>query len=180
MLFGGAMFGPQTTALKTQLGPLLNGIVVSENWVPAPTMQFPGVIEFLRHYQAKAASEGVDPLAYFLPPWAYARMQMIAQAIEGTQSIDDGKLADYFGSHRFKTIIGDFSFGKEGEWAAARVAWTQFQNIKGHDLEQFKDPSTEVVLLPAGTEVGDNDLVIPRRPGSSRGHCFASSQPGGG
>ena len=68
MLFGGSMVGLQTTALKTQLGPLLNGIVINENWLPAPTMQFPGVLEFLKRYQAKAAGEGVDPLGYFLPP----------------------------------------------------------------------------------------------------------------
>ena len=85
MLFGGSMVGLQTTALKTQLGPLLNGIVINENWLPAPTMQFPGVLDFLKRYQAKAASEGVDPLGYFLPPWAYARMQLLAQAIEANE-----------------------------------------------------------------------------------------------
>jgi branched-chain amino acid transport system substrate-binding protein len=163
MLFGGAMVGLQTTALKTQLGPLLNGIVVSENWLPAPTMQFPGVLDFLKRYQAKAPSEGVDPLGYFLPPWAYARMQLMAQAIEGTQSIDDGKLADYFRTHTFKTIIGDVTFGKDGEWGTPRVVWTQFQNIKGNDLEQFKDPSIEVVLLPQ--ELRSGTLLWPYRSG---------------
>jgi branched-chain amino acid transport system substrate-binding protein len=159
MLFGGGMVGLSTAALKTQLGPLLNGIVVSENWLPAPTMQFPGVLEFLGHYQSKAAGEGVDPLGHFLPPWAYARLQLVAQAIEGTHSIDDGKLADYFRSHTFKTIIGDVSFGKDGEWAGPRIVWAQFQNIKGNDLEQFKDPSTEVVVLPQ--ELKSGTLIWP-------------------
>ena len=158
-LFGGGMVGLSTAALKTQLGPLLNGIVVSENWVPAPTMQFPGVLDFLTRYQAKAQSEGVDPLGYFLPPWAYARMQLLAQAIEGTNSIDDGKLADFFSGHTFKTIIGDVAFGKDGEWAAPRIVWTQFQNIKGNDLAQFKDPATEVVVLPA--EFRSGALIYP-------------------
>ena len=158
-MFGGGMVGLSTAALKTQLGPLLNGIVISENWVPAPTMQFPGVPDFLQRYQARAQSEGVDPLGYFLPPWAYARMQLLAQAIEGTNSIDDGKLADYFASHTFKTIIGDVTFGKDGEWAAPRIVWTQFQNIKGNDLAQFKDPATEVVLLPA--EFRSGALIYP-------------------
>jgi branched-chain amino acid transport system substrate-binding protein len=153
------MVGLQTTALKTQLGPLLNGIVISENWVPAPTMQYPGVLEFLKSYQAKAASEGVDPLGYFLPPWAYARMQLLAQAIEGTQSIDDDKLADYFRSNTFKTIIGDVTFGKDGEWAAPRIVWTQFQNIKGNELKQFEDPATEVVVLP--NELKSGALIWP-------------------
>jgi branched-chain amino acid transport system substrate-binding protein len=158
-MFGGGMVGLSTAALKTQLGPLLNGIVISENWVPAPTMQFPGVPDFLQRYQARAQSEGVDPLGYFLPPWAYARMQLLAQAIEGTNSIDDGKLADYFAGHTFKTIIGDVTFGKDGEWAAPRIVWTQFQNIKGNDLAQFKDPATEVVVLPA--EFRSGALIYP-------------------
>jgi branched-chain amino acid transport system substrate-binding protein len=158
-LFGGNMVGVQTTALKTQLGPLLNGIVVNENWLPAPTMQFPGVLEFLKRYQGKAQAEGVDPLGYFLPPWAYARMQIMAEAIEGTQSLDDAKLADYFKGHTFKTIIGDVAFGKDGEWVAPRIVWTQFQNIKGNDVEQFKDPAAEVVVLPA--EFKSGSLIWP-------------------
>ena len=158
-LFGGNMVGLQTTALKTQLGPLLNGIVINENWLPAPTMQFPGVIAFLKRYQAKAQAEGVDPLGYFLPPWAYARMQLLAQAIEGTQSLDDAKLADYFRAHTFGTIIGDVAFGKDGEWAAPRIVWTQFQNIRGNDLEQFRDPATEVVVLP--DEFKSGTLIYP-------------------
>jgi len=160
-MFGGNMVGLQTTALKTQLGSLLNGIVVNENWLPAPTMQFPGVLEFLDRYQAKAAAEGVDPLGYFLPPWAYARMQLIEQAVEATRSIDDAKLADYFRGHNFKTIVGDFGFSKDGEWAVPRIVWTQFQNIKGNDLAQFKDPATEVVVLPA--EFKSGVLIYPYR-----------------
>jgi branched-chain amino acid transport system substrate-binding protein len=158
-LFGGSMVGVQTTGIKTQLGPLLNGIVVNENWLPAPTMQFPGVLEFLQRYQAMAQAEGVDPLGYFLPPWAYARMQLLAQAIEATQSIDDGRLADWFRGNTFKTIIGDVTFGKDGEWAAPRIIWTQFQGIKSNDLAQFKDPASEVVVLPA--EFKSGALIYP-------------------
>ena len=71
-LFGGGMVGLQTTSVKQQLGPLLNGIVNYDFWVPAKTTQFPGVIEFLKKYQEKAASAGVDPLGYYLAPWAYS------------------------------------------------------------------------------------------------------------
>jgi branched-chain amino acid transport system substrate-binding protein len=158
-LFGGNMVGLSTAALKTQLGPLLNGIVVNENWLPAPTMQFPGVLDFLGRYQGKAQAEGVDPLGYFLPPWAYARMQVLAQAIQGTRSIDDDKLAIFLRTNNFKTIIGDVKFGKDGEWAAPRIVWTQFQGIKGNDLAQFKDPATEVVVLPREFESGT--LIYP-------------------
>ena len=147
-LFGGGMVGVATASLKTQLGPLLNGIVVEQNWIPAATLQFPGVMDFLKRYQAQAAAAGVDPLGYFLPPWAYGRMQMLQQAIEATGSIDDDKLAKYFGSHTFRTVVGDVAFGTDGEWAKPRMIVTQFQGIKGHDLAEFKDPNVEVVLLP--------------------------------
>jgi branched-chain amino acid transport system substrate-binding protein len=158
-LFGGNMVGLSTAALRTQLGPLLNGIVINESWVPAPTMQFPGVLDFLKVYQAKAPAEGVDPLGYFLPPWAYARMQLLEQAVAAVGSLDDAKLAEYFHTHKFQTIIGEISFGQEGEWSAPRVIWTQFQGIKSGDLAQFKDPSHEVVLLPKEFESGK--LIYP-------------------
>jgi branched-chain amino acid transport system substrate-binding protein len=164
-LFGGGMVGVATAALKTQLGPLLNGVVVQQNWVPAPALQYPGVMDFLARYRAKAPSEGVDPLGVFLPPWAYARMQVMQQAIEATASIDDAKLAAYFGSHKFGTVIGDVVFGKDGEWAAPRMIVTQFQNIKSNSLEQFKDPNTEVVLLPEDARSGT--LIHPYRSSRS-------------
>ena len=51
------------------------------------------------------------------------------------------------------------AFGKDGEWAAPRMIVTQFQNINGNSLEQFKDPNTEVVLLPADN--GSGKLISP-------------------
>ena len=160
-LFGGGMVGVATAALKTQLGPLLNGVTVQQNWVPAPTLQYPGVMDFLARYRARAPAEGVDPLGVFLPPWAYARMQVMQQAIEASASIDDSKLAAYISSHVFKTVIGDVAFSKDGEWAAPRMIVTQFQNIKGNSLDQFKDPNSEVVLLPA--EARSGKLISPYR-----------------
>jgi branched-chain amino acid transport system substrate-binding protein len=160
-LFGGGMVGVATAALKTQLGPLLNGVVVQQNWVPAPTLQYPGVMEFLARYRSRAAAAGVDPLGVFLPPWAYARMQVLQQAIEAVGSIDDAKLATYLGNHTFHTVIGDVAFGTDGEWAAPRMIVTQFQNINGNGLEQFQDTNTEIVLLPA--QFGSGKLVYPYR-----------------
>ncbi|HXA22789.1 MAG TPA: hypothetical protein VNW90_10840, partial [Acetobacteraceae bacterium] len=66
---------------------------------------------------------------------------------------------DFFRTHTFNTIIGDVAFGKDGEWAAPRIVWTQFQNIKGNDIEQFKDPATEVVVLPS--EFKSGALIYP-------------------
>jgi branched-chain amino acid transport system substrate-binding protein len=146
---GGAMVGLQSTAFKTQLGPLLNGFINYEFWLPVNKMQFPGVADLISRYQARAASEGVDPLGYYMPPWAYAQLQVLQQAVEATRTLDDAKLGDYIRGHPFTTVVGEIRFGAEGEWAHSRVLQVQYQNIKGHDIAQFKDMSTQVVVAPA-------------------------------
>ena len=163
-LFGGSLVGAASAAMKTQLGPLLNGVVLGEQWVPAPKLRFPGVMDFLATYRSKAAAAGVDPLGVFLPPFAYARMQVLEQAIRATGSLDDGTLADYIRSHAFKTVVGDVTYGKDGEWADSRLVWTQFQGIKSNDLSQFLEPSTEIVLLPAFARSGE--LITPYQAGN--------------
>ena len=158
-LLGGAFVGLPTAALKTQLGPQMNGIVNVELWEPVPTMEFPGIMEFLKKYQAKAPSEGVDPLGYFLPPFAYAELQILGNAVEATQSLDDDKLADYVHTHTFKTIVGDIAFGPDGEWTEGRPIWVQYHDIKGNDLEQFKKPTTVAILAPTQYKTGD--MIYP-------------------
>jgi branched-chain amino acid transport system substrate-binding protein len=146
---GGAMVGLQSTAIKAQLGPLLNGFINYEFWLPVPKMQFPGVADLIARYQARAASEGVDPLGYYMPPWAYAQLQVLQQAVEGTKTLDDAKLGDYIRAHSFATVVGEVRFGAEGEWAYSRVLQVQYQNIKGNDIAQFRDLSTQIVVAPA-------------------------------
>src|SRR5207247_9784651 len=97
---------PAGDRIKTQLGPLLNGFVNYDFWLPVPKMDFPGVADFLKKYQAKAGSEGVDPLGYYIGPWGYAQMEVLAQAIVGTKSLNDDKLADYIRANTFKTVVG--------------------------------------------------------------------------
>ena len=46
-MIGGAMVGLQATVFKTQLGPLLNGWMNYETWVPSDKMFTPEVKEFL-------------------------------------------------------------------------------------------------------------------------------------
>jgi branched-chain amino acid transport system substrate-binding protein len=61
-MVGAGMIGPQNTAVKTTLGPLLNGFVNYEYWVPVPAMLFPGVEDMLSSYQAQDACVGtIDP-----------------------------------------------------------------------------------------------------------------------
>ncbi|HUH85545.1 MAG TPA: amino acid ABC transporter substrate-binding protein [Stellaceae bacterium] len=151
---GGGMVGLQITAVKQQLGPQLNGILDYDWWIPASTMQFPGIMAFLKTYQSRAPAEGVDPNGWYLPPFAYANLEVLAQAVEGTKSLDQEKLADYIRTHSFKTIVGEISYGKDGEWSKPRVLEVQFQNISGNGLEQFKDTKTEAILEPPEYRTG--------------------------
>ncbi len=116
-LFGGGLVGLQYASIKQQLGAQLNGIINYDFWEPAKTLQFPGVDAFLKKYQAKAPSAGVDPLGYYLPPFAYANLQVLAAAVDGTKSLDQDKLADWLHNNTIKTIVGDIKYGANGEWA---------------------------------------------------------------
>jgi branched-chain amino acid transport system substrate-binding protein len=153
-IFGGGLVGLQYASIKQQLGPQLNGIVNYDFWEPASTLNFPGVNEFLKKYQAKAGSEGVDPLGYYLPPFAYANLQVLADAVEGTKSLDQDKLADYLRKATIKTIVGDIKFGANGEWEQARVLQVQFHDVKGTDLDQWKTADTQTIVWPAQYATG--------------------------
>jgi branched-chain amino acid transport system substrate-binding protein len=96
----------------------------------------------------------VDPLGYYLPPFAYANLQVLGQAVDATKSLDQDKLADYLRKSTFKTIVGDIKFGPNGEWAEPRVLQVQFHDVKGSDLEQWKTADTQTIVWPAKYETG--------------------------
>lgn len=161
-IFGGGMVGLQATAMKTQLGPLLNGIVVYDFWLPWAGFATDAGRDFLKKYQAKAAEAGVDLLGYYLPPFGYALMQVVEQAVKGAGGTDDAKLAEFCRKNTFKTVVGDFKFNAEGEWESAQVMAVQFQGIKGNGVDQFKDPKTEVILWPGKYKTGN--IIYPYDP----------------
>jgi branched-chain amino acid transport system substrate-binding protein len=162
-MVGGGMVGLQATALKAQLGAALNGFVNFDFWLPVPKMDFPGVDAFIKKYQARAKAEGVDALGYYMAPWGYAQLQVMAQAIEATKSIDDRKLADFIRTNSFKTVLGDIKFGKGGEWAQSRVLQVQFHDVKGNDVEQFRAMGTQTVLTPE--EYKSGSVIYPYEKG---------------
>ena len=158
-MFGGAMIGLLSTNIKVQLGPLLNGIVNHEDFVPSPTFNFPGVKELLAKYQKRAAGQGVDPLGYGFAPFAYAAGQVIATAVENSKSVDQNKIAAYISDHTFKTVVGDVAFAKDGEWAKSRMVFTQFRNVASNDINQFRDNTRDAILWPLEYKTGE--LIYP-------------------
>ena len=101
-LFGGAMVGMQYASLITQLSEKLNRVVNYHLFVPSPKMNFPGIEEFLKNYQSQAKNAGIDPLGFYQPPFAYAAMQVLEQAIKATGGLNDDKLAELYPQDRFQ------------------------------------------------------------------------------
>jgi branched-chain amino acid transport system substrate-binding protein len=147
-IFGGPMVGLQSGAIKMQFGEQLNGIVCYELFVHEPTMRFPGTDEFIKKYQARASEAGVDPLGYYVPPFTYATLQVLQQAVAATGSLDQEKLARYIHQATFATVVGDIKFGPDGEWAKPRILTIQYQDIHGRGMEQFTAPGHQVILDP--------------------------------
>ena len=153
-MVGGALIGLMITGTKVQLGPLLDGWVITQGFLPAKTFLFPGTQEFLDKYAKIAPSQGLDPLGWSFPPYGYAAGQVLAEAVAATKSLDQAKLADFMRSNEFDTVVGKLRFGKDGEWATGREVWTQFQHITGNTLDDFKDVSHQPILLPADMQTG--------------------------
>ena len=154
-MWGGAMVGLQATVFKTQLGPMLNGVVNFETWLPVKSMEFPGALELLKKYQGRAKAAGTDPLGYYMPVWAYAYLQVLGDSIAATKSLNDDVLADYLHKTTFKTVVGDVKFNQDGEWSVERTLAAQFQNIKGNTIDDFRDLKTEVIIYPPQFKSGE-------------------------
>jgi branched-chain amino acid transport system substrate-binding protein len=153
-MFGGGMVGLQYASLRTQLGPLLNGVVNYEMYAPEVSKKFPFLEKIVGKYQERAVKEGVDPLGYYLPPYAYAMMEVLGQAVTATKGTDQAKLAAYIHKTTFDTVVGKVAFAKNGEWASSRVLMVQFGGIKGNSLDEWKGPGRITVLEPAEYKTG--------------------------
>ncbi len=154
-MLGGAMVGLQATALKAKLKSHLNGVTNYDNWVPSAKLMAPAA-DFFKKYQARAPGLGIDPLGYYLGGWGYARMQVLADAINGTKSVDDTKLADYMRSHTFSSIMfKGVKFGKNGEWVTANQLQVQYHGLTdAANLDTWRGMSYQMVVAPAEEATG--------------------------
>jgi branched-chain amino acid transport system substrate-binding protein len=161
-MVGGAMVGLNNVSIKMQLGPLLNGIVGYENWLPTGTMNFPGIQHLLERYQAEAKEQGIDPLGWGTVPGAYAELQIMGEAVAAVGSLDQNKIAAWLHTHTVPTVWGDMSFAEDGEWTEARVPIVQYRGITGKTLDQFTDMAHEPILDPPRYKTGDLIYPYPR------------------
>ena len=156
-IFGGGMVGLQFTPIMTSLGSLLNGVLNYNSYVPG--MKYPGIEDFLARYTKRAQEAKVDPLGFYLPPFNYAIGQMLEQAVGATRSLDHKTLASYLRQNEMKTVVGPIKYGKDGEWANARVVQAQFRGVADKNMDQFRQPGKQVVLYPNAYKTGE--VVAP-------------------
>ena len=147
-MIGGGWVGAQYTSIQTSFGPDMNGTIFYHMWVPEPTLKFPGIEAFLKKYQAQAAKEGLDPLGYYLPPWGYAYLQVLLQAIEGAKSMDQETVGEYIRNNWFETVVGRLKFAPNGELWQSRILQVQVQNVKSHEVSEFATQGKFIVLHP--------------------------------
>jgi branched-chain amino acid transport system substrate-binding protein len=87
-------------------------------------------------------------------PFGYTNGQILQQAVTATKSLDHEVLAKYIHANSFKTVVGEISFGKDGEWSKPRMVVTQFQNIEPSNVEQFKSGAKQPILWPPEYKTG--------------------------
>jgi branched-chain amino acid transport system substrate-binding protein len=158
-LIGGGMTGLQYAANMESLGSMLNGFTNFNTFVPARTMEYVGVKEFLSRYSKKAVEAKVDPLGYYQAPFVYAIGQMLEQAINATKSLNQKVLADYMHKNELKTVVGPIRYGPDGEWIKARVITIQFRGIMDNNVDQFRQTGKQVIVAPTSLKTGD--VIVP-------------------
>jgi branched-chain amino acid transport system substrate-binding protein len=155
-MYGGAPVGLFITPIKMQLGPLVNGAVVVESFLNAPTLEFPGLRDVMKRYQETAKTAGTDLIGYGFVPFGYGAGQVLAAGVEGCKCLNHDKIADFIRSNEIATIAGNVRYGKDGEWAEARTITTQFQGVeKTGDVSEFTDPKKEIVVWPDKFKTGE-------------------------
>jgi branched-chain amino acid transport system substrate-binding protein len=152
-MMGGGMVGLQYTAIKSKLKTQLNGIVNYETWVPSPKLMAPAK-DFFAKYQARA--KGIDPLGYYLGGWGYAYLQVLADGVTRSKSLNDDKIADHLRTHTFDTIMASgIKFGKNGEWTKSAMLQVQYHGITdAANLDTWRGMSYQTVLEPRDEKTG--------------------------
>ena len=99
--------------------------------MPAVAKFFPEVEPFLQRYRPLAVKAGVDPLGFYMPPFAYASCQVLPRQSPRSGSTRPSSPNTSMPA-TFKTMVGDIKFGADGEWATARCCSAQFQSVSGN------------------------------------------------
>jgi branched-chain amino acid transport system substrate-binding protein len=85
-----------------------------------------------------------------------ARSRLFSQ---GTGTLEQDRLTTSIHAHPFHTIVGDISFGEDGDWTGSKIMSEQFHDGIGNDMDQFRGGRAESILEPLPMRSGS--LVEP-------------------
>ena len=81
---------------------------------------------------------------------------MLAAGVEGAKSLDDAKIGDWLHHNEVHTIIGDISFGPEGEWTKPGLFQVQYHDLTdAANLETWRGMSYQTVVYPPDQNTSD-------------------------
>jgi branched-chain amino acid transport system substrate-binding protein len=111
------------------------------------------VEDLLVRYRERAGAAGVDPLGLYIPPYAYAELQILEAAINFAKTLDDAKL-----TATIKATTGKIKFGARGEWTEPRLLRIQYRGIRA-TASSSSSRQAEVILYPP--QYKSAELAVP-------------------
>jgi branched-chain amino acid transport system substrate-binding protein len=115
--------GSQVTTLPAWPKMGAAGDAVIGTTISWPTQNFQGLMELQTFFKGR----GYDTIpAYGVV--AYAILQVLEQAVQGAQTLDDGKLKEYLMTHEFHTAAGNIKYQPDGTPVFSQVL---LQYVKG-------------------------------------------------
>ena len=158
-LFGGAMIGMLVTPIKVQLGPIAERARHRRELRRGDSGHVHRRGRLPEALYGQGIGGGRRPARLCLGAVRLRSGPDDGSGGDETKSLDHDKLADYLHKASFKTVAGEFSFAKDGEWNRARQVWTQFQNVQPNNLDQFRDGKVQPILWPADMKTGN--IIYP-------------------
>ena len=161
-MFGGGLVGLQYATIKQQLGAQLNGIINYDFWEPAKTLEFPGVVEFLKKYQAAPEPKGstCSAITCRRSPTPTCRYWSGGQRNKEPGPGKTGGVAARTIRSRRSSAISSTAQTASGSAAVLQV---QFHDVKGSDIDQWKNDGKQTILWPPQDATGKIGIRTPKR-----------------
>ena len=178
-MIGGAMVGLQATVFKNQLGPLLNGFVNYETWVPRQeddVRRHRGVLQEVpgRGRRPRASIRSATTCG----GWGYAYIQVLGDAVQGRQQPQRRQARrlhpqDHVQDHpRPHQVRRQRRVGRR-----AAMLQVQYHGIKqGDGIDVYRGMSYQTVLTPADSQ--DRRRNLPLREGKIARPSESGARPG--
>ena len=124
-----------------------------------PSLHFPGDADLLERYRAAAKGQKIDQLGYGFVPFGYAAGQVLAQAVEGTKSLDPAEACRLHAQPhlRYRGRSDRLRQGRRMDQGAHFVH--AIPDVAPGDMEQFADGKKQPVLWPPQYKTGD--MIYP-------------------